>query len=63
MKEEVPLPGPPGGHPPAFVLGTQQDRLVDVPAVLETAEVYSVQPVLLADCAHDVMLVRASCGR
>lgn len=58
MKEEVPLPGPPQSHPPAFVLGAEQDLLVDVQAVQETAEAYGVQPVLLQGCAHDVMLVR-----
>ena len=58
MREEVPLPGPPSSRPRAFVLGAERDLLVDVPAVLETAEVYGVEPVLLEGCAHDAMLVR-----
>ena len=58
MKEEVPLTGPPQSHPPAFVLGAEQDLLVDATAVQETADVYGVEPVLLQGCAHDVMLVR-----
>jgi pimeloyl-ACP methyl ester carboxylesterase len=59
MKEEVPLPAPPQRHPPAFVLGAEQDLLVDATAVRETADAYGVRPVLLQGCAHDVMLVRA----
>ena len=58
MKEEVPLPAPPADHPPAFVLGAEHDMLVDVPAIEETAALYGVAPVILENCAHDVMLVR-----
>ena len=57
MKEEVPLPAPPADHPPAFVLGAEHDMLVDVPAIEETAALYGVAPVILENCAHDVMLV------
>ena len=57
MKEEVPLPAPPADHPPAFVLGAERDTLVDAPAVEETAALYGMAPVVLRNCAHDVMLV------
>ena len=57
MKEEVPLPLPPKDHPPAFVLGGDKDLIVDVQALKESAEVYGVQPVILKDAAHDIMLV------
>lgn len=58
MKEEVPLPLPPGDHPPAFVLGGDQDVIVDIQALEESAEVYGVKPVILENVAHDIMLVR-----
>lgn len=58
MKGEVPLPAPPAGHPPAFVLGADADNIVDVQAVEETAALYNVQPHILHNSAHDVMLVR-----
>ena len=57
MKEEVPLPLPPKEHPPALVLGGDRDLIVDVQALEESAEVYGVQPVILKNAAHDVMLV------
>ena len=57
MKEEVPLPRPPKDHPPAFVLGGDKDLIVDVQALQESAEVYGVQPVILKNAAHDIMLV------
>ena len=59
MKEEVPLPLPPKDHPPAFVLGGDKDLIVDVQALKESAEVYSVQPVILENAAHDIMLVNS----
>ena len=59
MKEEVPLPLPPKDHPPAFVLGADKDLIVDVQALKESAEVYGVQPVILKNAAHDIMLVSA----
>ncbi len=58
MKDEVPLPPPPRNHPPAFVLGGDQDVIVDIYAVEESAEVYGVKPVILENAAHDIMLVR-----
>ena len=58
MKEEVPLPLPPNNHPPAFVLGGNKDLIVDTQALKESAEVYGVQPVILKDAAHDIMLVK-----
>ena len=57
MKQEVPLPLPPKDHPPAFVLGGDKDLIVDVQALTESAEVYGVQPVILKNAAHDIMLV------
>ncbi len=60
MKSEVPLAAPPADHPPAFVLGADADLIVDVQAVEETAALYNVQPQILHDGAHDVMLVRIS---
>lgn len=58
MKTEVPLPAPPQSHPAAFVLGADEDVIVDVQAVEETAALYHVQPHILRNSAHDVMLVR-----
>ena len=60
MKKEVPLPLPPGNHPPAFVLGGDQDVIVDIQALEESAEVYGVKPVILENVAHDIMLVSAT---
>lgn len=59
MKTEVPLATPPKDHPPAFVLGADEDLIVDVQAVEETAALYHVQPHILQNSAHDVMLVRS----
>ncbi|KAK9915403.1 hypothetical protein WJX75_008696 [Coccomyxa subellipsoidea] len=56
MKREVPLAAPPSGHPPAFVLGADADNIVDVQAVKETAALYNVQPHILHNSAHDIML-------
>ncbi len=57
MKEEVPLPSPPSNHPPALVLGGDEDVIVDRQALEESGEVYKVQPVILNNAAHDIMLV------
>lgn len=57
MKSEVPLAAPPKNHPAAFVLGAEEDLIVDVQAVEETAALYHVQPHILQNSAHDVMLV------
>lgn len=59
MKSEVPLAAPPQNHPAAFVLGADEDLIVDVQAVEETAALYHVQPHILQNSAHDVMLVRS----
>ncbi|CAL8468669.1 g8209 [Coccomyxa elongata] len=56
MKSEVPLAAPPQNHPAAFVLGADEDLIVDVQAVEETAALYHVQPHILQNSAHDVML-------
>ena len=58
LSEEVPLPPPPPGAPPAFVCGGSQDRIVDVPAVRELAAYCGVEPLVLEGHAHDLMLVR-----
>ena len=57
MKQEVPLPLPPKDHPPAFVLGGDEDVIVDIQALEESGEVYGVKPVILKNAAHDIMLV------
>ena len=59
MKEEVPLPLPPKDHPPAFVLGGDKDLIVDAQALAESAGVYGMQPVILKNAAHDIMLVNS----
>lgn len=60
MKEEVPLPRPPSNHPPALVLGGDEDVIVDIQALEESGELYGVKPVILKSAAHDVMLVSCS---
>ncbi len=57
MKEEVPLPPPPSNHPPTLVLGGGEDVIVDRQALEESGRVYGVQPVILKNAAHDIMLV------
>ncbi len=57
MKQEVPLPLPPRDHPPTFVLGGDEDVIVDIQALEESGEVYGVKPVILRNAAHDIMLV------
>lgn len=56
MNAQVPLPAPPAHAPPAFVMGGEDDTVVDVQAVQELAAYYGVQPVVLKRMAHDVML-------
>ena len=57
FKAELPLP--PASEPKVsvFVLGAEKDRTVDQQAFRETAEWYNVQPVIIPELAHDVMLV------
>ena len=62
MQRNVPLPAPPAHCPPAFVLGGATDCVVDVTAVLELAKHYSVEAVVLDNCAHDCMLVGDGLG-
>ena len=57
MRSEVPLPPLPRAAPPVFVAGADQDWIVDVQAVQETADYYGVQPVIISDMSHDCMLV------
>lgn len=38
MQKQVPLPPPPPGCPPVFVLGGADDRVLDVPAYEELAK-------------------------
>ncbi|KAF5840806.1 esterase-like protein [Dunaliella salina] len=52
----VPLPAPPAHAPPAFVLGGEDDKVVDIEAVQELASVYKVKPIILPKMAHDCML-------
>lgn len=51
------MPLPPKDHPPAFVLGGDEDVIVDIQALEESGEVYGVKPVILRNAAHDIMLV------
>jgi hypothetical protein len=59
VNRSVPLPPPPPHAPPAFVLGGEDDKVVDTEAIRELATAYRVAPVILPGMAHDVMLVRA----
>ena len=52
----MPLAPAPAGAPPAFVLGGEDDCVVDVEAVRELADYYGVPPVVLPRMAHDCML-------
>ncbi len=56
MTSKVPLPKP--KTPPArvFVLGGENDCIVDTVAVHELADYYGVQAVVLPNMAHDCML-------
>lgn len=56
VNAQVPLPSPPLDHPPVFVLGTEDDVVVDVEAVRETALYFKTQPLVLRGVAHDCML-------
>jgi hypothetical protein len=56
MNSQVPLPPAPRSAPRAFVLGGEDDCVVDVEAVRELAGYYGVQPVVLQGMAHDCML-------
>jgi predicted esterase len=38
MQKQVPLPAPPAGHPPVFVLGGEDDKVLDVQSYTELAE-------------------------
>ena len=58
LSEELPLPPPPSQSPPAFVCGGTRDCIVDVTAVRELAAHCGVEPQLLENHAHDLMLVR-----
>ena len=57
FKEQTPLPPYNPGTPPVLVLGGDSDYTVDVEGLKETADHYGVQPVILPDLAHDLMLV------
>jgi alpha-beta hydrolase superfamily lysophospholipase len=56
MQARTPLPAPPRGHPPAFVLGAAGDAIVDEEAVRELGRWAGAAPVVLPGMAHDVML-------
>ncbi|GFH06517.1 AB hydrolase-1 domain-containing protein, partial [Haematococcus lacustris] len=56
VNKQVPLPPPPSFAPPAFVLGGADDKVVDVEAIQELAASYGVEPIILPNMAHDVML-------
>lgn len=66
LNRQVPLPQPPPGGPPLFVMGGQDDCIVDVEALHELARWCSsgsnssgdgaVEAVVLPGTAHDLML-------
>lgn len=57
VNRQVPLAKPAkGSTPPVFVLGGEDDCVVDVEAVQELAAYYGVQPIVLPQLAHDSML-------
>jgi hypothetical protein len=56
MNSQVPLAPAPASAPRAFVLGGEEDCVVDVEAVRELAAYYGVQPNVLPGMAHDCML-------
>jgi pimeloyl-ACP methyl ester carboxylesterase len=56
LGKEVPLMrGPPSGTP-VLVVGADEDIVVDVEGVRETADFFGVEPVILTGAAHDVMV-------
>ena len=57
IKEVTPLPACDATTPPVLVLGGDNDYSVDKEGLQETADHYGVQPVILPDLAHDLMLV------
>ena len=57
LGREVPIARPAPPPPPAFVLGSDADAVVDVPALHEAAEhMGAPPPVVLTGMGHDVML-------
>uniref|UniRef100_A0A383W958 AB hydrolase-1 domain-containing protein n=1 Tax=Tetradesmus obliquus TaxID=3088 RepID=A0A383W958_TETOB len=56
MQQQVPLPAPPADCPPVFVLGGEDDRVLDVQSYKELADYYGTKAVVLPKMAHDVML-------
>lgn len=58
LKTEVPLPPPTEDTPPVLVIGGDRDNSIDVEGLRETAAHYAVEPIILQNVAHDLMLVR-----
>eukprot|EP00775_Hariotina_reticulata_P013096 gene13096-13223_t len=56
MQKQVPLPAAPAHCPPMFVLGGEDDKVLDIKAYEELARHYNTQAVVLPNMAHDVML-------
>lgn len=52
---ELPIT-PPAEKPPLLVMGSSKDKVVDAEGVFETATAYNVDPLILDDVAHDMML-------
>lgn len=44
------------GNVHAFVAGGENDMVVDIPAIHETARYFGTQPVTWSNMAHDIML-------
>ena len=45
---------------PTLVLGAENDRSVDWQGLKETGDYYGVEPILIENMAHDMMLVSTS---
>ena len=58
LVRELPLPPlpPAAASLPAFVAGGEADKVVDPPAVVETAAYFGVEPVMWPNTAHDCQL-------
>ena len=57
FKEELKELGKPPATLPVLVMGAENDASVDAEGVQETADFYSVAPVVIPNMAHDMMLV------
>ncbi|KAG6555450.1 hypothetical protein Mapa_002680 [Marchantia paleacea] len=56
LNKSLPVPRPPEDLPPVLVLHAENDYVVDAEGSQETAEWCGTQPVVVLNCAHDIML-------